>query len=78
MGWGLWLVSELCRINKGELDLFSEGRYLQIRDGKTLTKDCGYWRGTIIRLQMPLGDPKTVSSIGLSRPPSIRINWGDN
>lgn len=79
MGWGLWLVGELCKVNLGELQIFSEGRMVQVRQGKMTTTDCGYWRGTILRLEMPLANPKTVCSLNLPKPKKpIRINWGDH
>jgi len=75
MGWGLWMVTTLCELNGGNLEIYSEGKALIISKGKTNYKDCGYWKGTIIHLSIPLDNPKNLSSLNWPET-SIKINWG--
>lgn len=76
MGWGLWLVSQLCKCNTGMLEIYSEGEALIINKGHVNTKQCGYWKGTIIHLRLPIDNPKLISDLRLPElKPSIKINW---
>lgn len=75
MGWGLWLVSTLCELNSGKLDIFSEGKYLGVDNKNKIIKECGYWKGTIIYLRLPLNNPKTIAALDWDRPNPVRIRW---
>lgn len=61
MGFGLWIVNELVKINGGQLYLYSQGYYYQNNFGKVKTGTSSYWPGTIIYLNMNLDNPKTLS-----------------
>ena len=64
MGCGLWIVSEIARQNNGTMYIFSEGTYLSIREGKTRCGECGFWKGTIFYLNLPLSSKiKELSEI---------------
>lgn len=76
MGWGLWLVSEIARKNNGIFRLYSEGDFFCISRGKDQSGNCGFWKGTVIYLQIPL-DNSLIGLTGLDLPmmkktPSIR------
>ncbi len=76
MGWGLWPVSQLCLCNDGLLEIFSEGEALFVKNKRVYGRQCGYWKGTIIHLNMPITDPKLINDLRLSElKPSIKINW---
>lgn len=76
MGWGLWLVSQLCLCNLGMLEIYSEGEALIINNGHINSKKCGYWKGTIIQVRLPIDNPKLISDLRLPElKPSIKINW---
>lgn len=61
MGFGLWIVNELVKINGGQLYLYSQGFYYHNNFGKIKTGSCPYWPGTIIYLNINLENPKTLS-----------------
>lgn len=76
MGWGLWLVAQLCQINQGTLEIFSEGEALIVNPDNIYCRACGYWKGTIIHLKIPLSQPRFISDLRLPElNPSIQINW---
>lgn len=54
MGFGLWLVNEFVKSQKGELHIYSEGAYYIHSKGKIKKGNCGYWKGTIIYVSLPL------------------------
>lgn len=54
MGRGLWIVSEIARSYHGTMSLYSEGVYLNQRDGKIKCGECPFWKGTIFYLHLPL------------------------
>lgn len=76
MGCGLWEVNELVTMNKGRLHLYSEGVYLQNDYGKIKTDSCAYWKGTIIYINLPLNNPKTLKDINCDEDFfNIKINY---
>jgi anti-sigma regulatory factor (Ser/Thr protein kinase) len=77
MGWGLWLVSELARKNKGVFRLFSEGDFYSIIRDSVHMGNCGFWKGTVIYLSIPLNNG-IVGLEGLDLPEMKRtplIRW---
>lgn len=58
MGYGLWLISQYVESQKGEMHLYSEGAFYVLRKGKVKIGRCGYWKGTIIYVSLPLGNLK--------------------
>jgi hypothetical protein len=76
MGWGLWLVSQLCLSNNGKLEIYSEGEALIIDKGRINSKECGFWKGTIIHVTLPITQPRLISDLRLPElKPSIKIKW---
>lgn len=63
MGFGLWIVNELVKLNGGQLYLYSQGFYYHNNFGKIKTGKNPYWPGTIIYLNMNLDSPKTLSDL---------------
>ena len=69
-------VNELVTMNKGRLHLYSEGAYLHNDYGKIKTDLCAYWKGTIIYINLPLNNPKTLKNIDCDEDDvSIKINY---
>ena len=78
MGYGLWIVNELVKINNGRLHLYSQGYYYKNDFGKITKGKCGYWQGTIIYVNLALGNPKTLSdidSVDLNNFKDLQINF---
>lgn len=77
MGWGLWLVKELCLLNKGRLTIYSEGFCLTCLGGDIKIKECAYWKGTIIQLVLPLSQPLAISDIKTLKnvESKLKIKW---
>jgi hypothetical protein len=76
MGFGLWLVNELVKLNNGRLHLYSQGYYYCNDFGKIRSGSCSYWPGTIIYLNLNLSKPKTLSDLLPSDFPSeLKINF---
>lgn len=63
MGFGLWLIDELCALNHGQLKLYSEGVCYVNNHGSKTYSECGFWKGTIICISLPLENVKTVKDI---------------
>ncbi|OXA70394.1 hypothetical protein B0A67_15880, partial [Flavobacterium aquidurense] len=63
MGFGLWIVNELVKLNNGKLHLYSEGFYYYNDYGKIKTGPCSYWPGTIIYISLDLTNPKSLSDL---------------
>ena len=63
MGYGLWLINQLVSEMKGKFLIISEGCYLFNNDGKISAKTCGYWKGTIVYIYLPLHRVKTICDI---------------
>ena len=63
MGCGLWIIKELCDRAKGEIEVFSEGHMIRIKNGKINVESCGYWKGTIFYLYLPTNNPATPADI---------------
>lgn len=78
MGYGLWILNQIATKTNGRFHIYSEGASFKNDFGKELTNSCGYWKGTIIYLSLPLLKPITLSDIenhnegDLSK---IKINW---
>lgn len=65
MGFGLWLVNELVKLNNGKLHLYSEGYFYYNNFGKIKSGACPYWPGTIIYVNLNLKNPKTFVDLNL-------------
>ncbi|MFA6151450.1 MAG: ATP-binding protein [Chitinophagaceae bacterium] len=63
MGFGLWLVSELVKANKGRLHIYSQGYYYHNDYGKVKQGTCPNWPGSVIYINIPLKDPKNLSDV---------------
>lgn len=76
MGFGLWLVNELVKLNNGRLHLYSEGYYYQNNYGKVKSGSCPYWPRTIIFINLNLKNPKTLSDLlPLNAENELKINF---
>ena len=65
MGCGLWILNQYVTAAKGELHIFSEGAYIHNHQGKMRRGRCGYWKGTIIYLTLPLSSPDRIAETTL-------------
>lgn len=63
MGYGLWLVCQLVEAQRGELHIYSEGFYFMSIEGKVKKGRCGYWKGTIIYISLPLQNLEGIKSV---------------
>nr|WP_315419954.1 ATP-binding protein [uncultured Pedobacter sp.] len=63
MGYGLWIINEIVNQIQGKFYIYSEGYYLKNDYGKTKTGKCAYWKGTIVYLHLPLGNPVSISDL---------------
>lgn len=79
MGFGLFVINEIVKAVNGKLALFSEGYYYEYNGGKIIKGRCGYWKGTIIYLSLPLKTPKTLidlTSMVEKNHEKLKINFG--
>lgn len=78
MGYGLWILNQIASKTGGRLHIYSEGAFFRNDFGKELAENCGYWKGTIIYLSLPLNKPVTLSDIEnyeSDKFNDIKINW---
>lgn len=76
MGFGLWLVNELVKLNNGRLHLYSQGYFYYNDFGKIKSEPCSFWPGTIIYINLNLNNPQTLSDLlPLSVPNELKINF---
>ena len=78
MGYGLWILNQIAKRTNGRLHIYSEGAYYRNEFGKELGENCGYWKGTIIYLSLPLGNPITLTDLenhDSKKFNDIKINW---
>ncbi len=78
MGYGLWILNQITKKTKGRLHIYSEGAFYKNDFGKEFAEKCGYWKGTIIYLSLPLKNPITLSDIEKhdnKKFNAIKINW---
>ena len=54
MGYGLWLIDEFAKAANGDFTLCSEGGIFCRRGRHTKKGECGYWKGTIVYVKIPL------------------------
>ena len=57
MGLGLWALNEITKRTKGKFHVYTEGYYYMNDSGKITANACGFWKGTIIYLNLPLENP---------------------
>lgn len=78
MGYGLWIVDKIVGKSRGKLHLYSEGYYYQNEYGKINAGKCGFWKGTIVYISLPINTPVTLSDIEEPNKFSkIKINWNE-
>lgn len=80
MGCGLWIVNQLVSANKGHLNIFSEGAFVNNRLGKITNGRCAFWQGTIVYLSLPLTNPIGMTKILEKEIPQLnrfKINFTD-
>lgn len=78
MGYGLWILNQITTKTHGRFHIYSEGAYFKNEFGKEIVDNCGYWKGTIIYLSLPLNKPITLSDIenhDSTKFNNIKINW---
>jgi hypothetical protein len=78
MGYGLWILNQITTKTKGRFHLYSEGAYFMNEFGKEFSGKCGFWKGTIIYLSLPLNNPVTLADIenhDNKKFNDIKINW---
>lgn len=75
MGYGLWLVSEIVKRMGGILGLYSEGAYLNVRGEKITKGACGYWKGSIVYLSLPLDKCFALDELMPIFENTVNINW---
>lgn len=77
MGYGLWLVCEIVKKMGGILGLYSEGAYLNVKGSKVEKGPCGYWKGTIVYLSLPLDKCFSLEELlpVTAESSKIQINW---
>lgn len=63
MGDGLWMISEIVKRSKGSLCVYSEGWCYTIKNGKVSTTRAGYWKGTIIDINLLVSNPITPKDL---------------
>ena len=79
MGYGLWIINQIITLIRGKLQIYSEGFYYSNEYGKVKSGSCGYWKGTIIYLFLPLKNPVTLCDIiqndGDEKLGNLKINF---
>ena len=78
MGYGLWILNQIATKTRGRFHIYSEGAFYKNDFGKEFAQKCGYWKGTIIYLSLPLKKPITLSDIenhDNKKFNDIKINW---
>lgn len=76
MGFGLWLVNELVKLNNGRFHIYSQGYYYFNDFGKIKSGSCPFWPGTIIYINLNLNNPKTLSDLlSLNVSNKLKINF---
>jgi hypothetical protein len=63
MGRGLWILDEIATVTGGIFHLYSEGVSYKNQNGKKVIDNCGYWKGTIVYLNLPLQNPIAIDGI---------------
>lgn len=63
MGYGLWILKEICQKVNGRFHLYSEGYCYKLEYGELIIKRTNYWKGTIIYLALNLDKPVSLVDI---------------
>lgn len=61
VGAGLWLISQYVSFASGEMLLFSEGAMCHQKKNHFKMGQCGYWKGTIIYVRLPLNHKEDIA-----------------
>jgi hypothetical protein len=80
MGYGLWIINEITNLVRGKLYIYSEGYFFKNDHGKVKSGSCAFWKGTIVYLNLPLGNPVSFSDLeskvkSFKRLTDIKINF---
>lgn len=75
MGYGLWLVNELVKLNNGKFHLYSQGYYFFNNFGKISFGKCAYWPGSIIYVNLDLKNAKSIADLELLTKNNLKINF---
>ena len=78
IGYGRWILNQTATKTKARFHIYSEGAFYKNDFGKEFAKKCGYWKGTIIYLSLPLKNPITLTDIenhDNKKFNDIKINW---
>ena len=54
LGSGLFIVDKIAQLTGGILHIYSEGVFYQRLPGRVMVGKCGFWKGTILYLNLPL------------------------
>lgn len=65
MGYGLWILDEIISNNQSRLHIYSEGFFYKNDYGKITKGKCGYWKGSIIYINLDVTNPKTPVDFNL-------------
>lgn len=63
MGHGLWFLKKIATLVNGRMHIYSEGFMHRNDFGNVRVGKCGYWKGTIIYLSLPVKNAITISDI---------------
>jgi hypothetical protein len=74
MGFGLWIIDEIVRRTNGRFHLYSEGGFYQRENSSVKSGLCGYWKGTIVFISIPIRNPVTLADIETSILSGVKIN----
>jgi len=61
MGRGLYYIRKIVENNNGELNIWSEGFHLTLKNSSKSVNECGYWRGCILELKLSVKNAKKLS-----------------
>lgn len=79
MGFGLFYISEIIKLNKGNLNIWSNMSHLQITNtGRMVVKKSPNWSGTIVEVNLPVSKPLSISSLRRDdeeKYNNLLINW---
>ena len=75
MGYGLWYVNEIVSKTNGKFEMYSRKGYYRNLGGKIKALKSCFWQGTIINIELPLNNPKTIADIEPHKNTKLKINF---
>ena len=63
MGKGLFLIRKIVEAHRGELNIWSEGYHLLVKQNRIDVEPCGYWKGTILEMRLKINHAKSMPEI---------------